>query len=244
MRVGVYVDAYNLYYGARDQNGRGTAGWRWIDVRGLVTSVVGQQTNWAGAAIDRIVYCTARIDGATNPSGQADQDVYLKALLATGSVDHIEYGNYVSNLKYGVLAVKDPVSKKPVAAHPNWPVRIQDGTGAPIPDAKFMVSYLHQEEKGSDVNVASHLLLDVLSSNVDAAVVVSNDSDLGFPVRHVRDIVPTGTINPRNTLHAGALRGVPTSGAGNHWWRRLTATDYLAHQLPNPAGSYTKPAGW
>jgi len=27
-----------------------------------------------------------------DPSGHADQDVYLKALLATGSVDHIEYG--------------------------------------------------------------------------------------------------------------------------------------------------------
>jgi hypothetical protein len=38
------------------------------------------------------VYCTARIDGASNPSGQADQDVYLKALMAAGSVDHIEYG--------------------------------------------------------------------------------------------------------------------------------------------------------
>jgi hypothetical protein len=42
-----------------------------------------------------VVYCTARIDGASNPSGQADQDVYLKALLAAGSVDHIEYGTYV-----------------------------------------------------------------------------------------------------------------------------------------------------
>src|SRR5256884_911081 len=30
----------------------------------------------------------ARIDGAANAPGHADQDVYLKALLATGSVDH------------------------------------------------------------------------------------------------------------------------------------------------------------
>lgn len=244
MRVGVYVDAYNLYYGARSQNGRGTPGWRWMDIRSLVTSVVNQQNSWTGAFVDRIVYCTARIDGATNPSGQADQDVYLKALLAAQSVDHIEYGNYVSNLKYSVMAVKDPVTKKPTAVTPNWPVLIQDGAGSPMPDAKFMVSYLHQEEKGSDVNVASHLLLDVLSHNIDAAVVVSNDSDLGFPVRHVRDLVPVGTVNPRNTLHAGALRGQPSDGAGNHWWRRLTTNDFLSHQLSDPAGSYTKPTGW
>lgn len=30
------------------------------------------------------MYCTARVDAADNPSGHADQNVYLKALLATG----------------------------------------------------------------------------------------------------------------------------------------------------------------
>jgi hypothetical protein len=244
MKVGVYVDGYNLYYGARDQCGRGSAGWRWLDIRGLITAVVGEQASWPGAVIERIVYCTARIDASTNPGGQADQDVYLKALLASGSVDHIEYGNYVANLKYTVLAAKDPVTKKPVAVTADWPVKIQDAAGTPVPNARFMVSYLHQEEKGSDVNVASHLLLDTLSGDVDAAVVVSNDSDLGFPISHARGIVPVGTINPRNTIHAGALRGKPSDGVGQHWWRRLTAPEFVACQLPDPAGHYTKPAGW
>lgn len=36
MRVGVYVDAFNLYYGARDWCGKGEPGWRWLDVIGLV----------------------------------------------------------------------------------------------------------------------------------------------------------------------------------------------------------------
>jgi hypothetical protein len=34
-----------------------------------------------------------------------------------------------------------------------------------VTDAVFMVSYAHREEKGSDVNVASHLLVDVLSGD-------------------------------------------------------------------------------
>lgn len=206
--------------------------------------MVSQQQTWSGASIERVVYCTARIDARTNPSGQADQDVYLKALLAAGAVDHIEFGNYVSNLKYAALAVRDTATRQVTRATPKWPVMVQDSTGQAQPDARFMVSYLHQDEKGSDVNVASHLLLDVLTGAVDAAVVVSNDSDLGFPVRRVRTLVPTGTINPRNSRHAGALAGVPAEGVGRHWWRRLTAANYPAHQLLDPAGRYTKPAGW
>jgi len=82
----------------------------------------------------------ARIDGAANASGHADQDVYLKALLATGSVDHIEYGTYVSRVKTAPLAVKDPHGR-PQLVGPAWPVMIQDGRGGPVNGAVFMVSY-------------------------------------------------------------------------------------------------------
>src|SRR5215831_5650619 len=85
MRIGVYVDGFNLYYGARGLCGRGTPGWRWLDLRSLASDLVGRRTSWVGARVERVVYCTARIDGAANPSGHADQDIYLKALLASGS---------------------------------------------------------------------------------------------------------------------------------------------------------------
>ena len=78
---------------------------------------------------------------------------------------------------------------------------IQDAGGAPVNGAVFMVSYANREEKGSDVNVASHLLLDVLGGVVDGALVISNDSDLGFPVEQARQHVPVGVVNPsRNYL--------------------------------------------
>jgi hypothetical protein len=51
---------------------------------------------------------------------------------------------------------------------------VQDGQGGAVSPAVFMVSYANREEKGSDVNVAAHLLLDVLGGAVDGAVVVSN----------------------------------------------------------------------
>jgi hypothetical protein len=243
MRVGVYVDGFNLYYGARGLCGRGTPGWRWLDLRSLAADLAGRRANWLGAQVERVVYCTARIDGASNPSGQADQDVYLKALLAADSVDHIEYGTYVARVKTAPLAVRDQRGR-PQLVGPAWPLMIQDGHGRAVSDAVFMVSYANREEKGSDVNVAAHLLLDVLGGFVDAALVISNDSDLRFPVEQARLHVPVGVVNPSRNYLAGDLRGNPAAGAGRHWWVGLSAADLRNHQLPDPAGQYRRPAGW
>jgi NYN domain len=243
MRVGVYVDGYNLYYGGRSLCGRGTAGWRWLDIRALAATLVERRTNWSDAVITRVVYCTARIDADENPSGFTDQDIYLKALAATKSVDHIEFGRYVARVKFAPLAVKGPTGRPRLVA-PAWPVMVQDSTGADVPDARFMVSVAHREEKGSDVNVASHLLLDVLLRRVDAALVITNDSDLKLPLKEARERVPVGLINPTSAEIAGALRGSSTAGAGRHFWKDLAAPDFTGHQLPDPAGGYAKPADW
>lgn len=243
MQVGVYVDGFNLYFGGRSVNGRHTPGWRWLDVRSLSSDLVARQSGWGSAALVHIVYCTARISGSINPSGQVSQDVYIKALQAVGSVDHIEYGYYMATVKEALLATKNTKSK-PVIATSQWPVMVRDSSSTPVPDAQFMVSYLHLEEKGSDVNVASHLLFDVLTNQVNAAVVISNDSDLAYPLRVARDRVPVGLVHPGAGYRAGALTGKPTDGVGNHWWTKLVAADYTNHQLPDPAGTFTKPPGW
>jgi hypothetical protein len=241
----VYVDGFNLYYGARHTCGRGTVGWRWLDIRSMVTALVAERTSWSAATVSRVVYCTAVIDGASNPSGYADQDVYLKALLASGSVDYIEHGYYVSRVKRAPLATADRKGRPQlVRTDHDWPVLVRDKYDKVAPGASFMVSYAYREEKGSDVNVASHLLLDVLQGEVDAAVVISNDSDLRHPIQQARLRVPVGTVNPSPTQLAGALRGGPADGVGRHWWRKLLAADFTGHQLADPAGSYSRPAGW
>ncbi len=243
MHVGVYVDGYNLYYGGRSSCGRSTAGWRWLDVRALAEALVRERADWPSAEITRVIYCTARVDATENPSSYADQDVYLKALVAAGSVDYIEFGYYVARVKSAPLAVRQP-NGRPRLVSPSWPVMIQDGTGTAVSDARFMVSVAHREEKGSDVNVASHLLLDVLRGEVDAALVISNDSDLRFPVEQTRELVPVGLVNPTPGQTAGALRAPATIGAGRHFWRKLAQPDFSLHQLPNPAGGYSMPEGW
>src|SRR5690606_6325141 len=134
-----YIDGYNLYYGARSiMGGPGLPGWRWLDLRRLAEQVVASRSGWSGARVDRVVYCTARISGASNPSGQQDQDVYLRALAAANAVDVIEYGHYVARVATAPLAVEGSRGQ-PVLTTAAWPIMVRDRNQAPVPDAGFMV---------------------------------------------------------------------------------------------------------
>ena len=52
--------------------------------------------------------------------------------------------------------------------------------------------------KGSDVNLATYLLADAFRQDCEAAVVITNDSDLAEPIRLVRHELglPVGIVNP------------------------------------------------
>ena len=84
MRVGVYIDGFNLYYGGRDLCGRGTAGWRWLDLQALANRLITTHSlpAWTGYTIERIVYCTARISALENPVGQQEQANAAVEMLA------------------------------------------------------------------------------------------------------------------------------------------------------------------
>src|SRR4051794_150800 len=124
MRIGIYVDGFNLYYGGRRICGRSAPGWRWLDIRGLARTLVAERRNLPGATVHRVVYCPARVD-TSEPSAQADQDIYLKALIATRSVDHIEYGQYVTRVRRAPLALPD-LNGRPQLVQANWPIKVQD----------------------------------------------------------------------------------------------------------------------
>jgi len=244
MKIGAYIDGYNLYYGARRMCGKSTPGWRWIDLKSLVESLVSAHSGWAGPHQIEVTYCTARISGASNATGQYEQDVYLRALLASGSASKIEYGHYVARVATAPLAVAGRHAR-PEIIRPTWPVMIQDSADQDVPDGRFMVSVARREEKGTDVNLASHLLIDVLSGTVDAAVIVSNDSDLALPIRFARTRVPVGTVNPTPSFFAGKLEGDSSDGVGGHWWHQITPADLRANQLPTRIGpKIVKPTPW
>lgn len=162
----------------------------------------------------RLVYCTALIRGEVDPDGRHCQEAYLAALRADDRIT-IELGHFALR-KVHRQAGEDGVRET-----------------REVPN-----------EKGSDVNVASHLLIDIHTEAIDAAVLVSNDGDLRLPAQHARIHVPTGTANPRGRSTARHLRGEPNDGVGGHWWYRLTAEDFFDDQLPEVVGGVRKPAGW
>ena len=241
MRVGAYIDGYNLYYGGRGICGRGTAGWRWLDLRRLLTDVVCRESGWGSVEHLHVVFCTARVREAGQ--SQYDQDAYLRALKRSGSANIIEYGKYVSRCATAPLAVAGRRGR-PQITQSAWPVQVRNSEDHDVPGATFMVSIARREEKGSDVNVAAHLLHDVLTGAVEAAVVVSNDSDLKLPVQIAKERVPVGVVNPTKGHPARDLSGAPGAGVGGHWWYQLTVPDFIGAQLPTVVGTLRKPAGW
>ena len=46
MKVGVYVDGLNLYYGGRSHFRRAARGWRWLDLRQLSERLLARRSDW------------------------------------------------------------------------------------------------------------------------------------------------------------------------------------------------------
>ncbi|MCQ3808557.1 MAG: NYN domain-containing protein [Acidimicrobiia bacterium] len=134
----VYVDGFNLYYGAV-KNTR----YKWLDLEAMCRSLL------RGDQIVKIRYFTARVnDRADDPQLASRQDTYLRALTTLPLVE-IHYGHFQTR------AVRLPR------------VNRQRGQSRTI-------KVLKTEEKGSDVNLATHLLLDAFKGRCDTAAVVSN----------------------------------------------------------------------
>jgi hypothetical protein len=164
----IYVDGFNLYYGAlRD------TGFRWLDIRVFCQRLVPRNS------INRVRYFTAPVSArVTDPHGPARQDAYLRALRAVGGID-IHLGRFQQS-KVRLPLVDDTNNDRP-----------------------RMAEVYKTEEKGSDVNLASYLLLDAFRKESDIAVVVSNDSDLEEPIRiMIQELkVPVGLVNPHDAKH-------------------------------------------
>lgn len=249
MRVGVFIDGFNLYYGGESIMGRQAPGWRWLDLRAAFSAIAA--TKWPGVTVVApVVYCTSRILGRVSLDAQKRQDDYLRALNKAAAIDHVEFGIFIEKTKTRPIATADK-KNRPVVWKARYPVVIKDvatgniATGVDVPEAAFMVTVGDREEKGSDVNVASHLLIETLEQNIEAAVVVSNDSDLEFAVREARKRIPVGVVNPNRKPTAARLKSDPIAGAAaGHWEYQLVAADLLPYQLPDPCYGVAKPPTW
>lgn len=106
------------------------------------------------------------------------------------------------------------------------------------------VDVIKTEEKGSDVNLATHLLYDAFKNEYDTAVIVSNDSDLLEPIRIVKREFKKviGIINPRDQQPSKVL--VAQADFVKQIRRGLLSACQLPTQLTDAQGEIHKPGKW
>ncbi len=165
-----------------------------------------------------IKYFTARVEARPGDPDQATrQDTYFRALQTLPGFELV-LGQFLTH------RVTLPRA---------------DGTG--------YETVLRTEEKGSDVNLAAHLLHDAHRGLIECAVIVSNDSDLAEPIRLVHEdlgvkiglICPTylGGRHPSRQLvrHADFVKRI----------RKGVLSDSLfPDPVSAPGGPIHKPRGW
>jgi len=109
--------------------------------------------------IVEIKYFTALISHrAGNENSMLRQKTYLKAIQAYCPHINIFYGHYLTHI----------IKAKHVQPPPDF------------------VKIYKTEEKGTDVNIAAHLINDAWLDHYDCALVVSNDSDLAESLKLIK----------------------------------------------------------
>ena len=152
MRTFVYVDGFNLYYGALKRSPS-----KWLDLVALFEKVLQPHHR-----ILAVKYFTAQVSSTATDRAKAQrQNLYLRALRHYRPEVKVYLGHFLSH---------------PVRAPLVTPVGNQR-----------MAKVIRTEEKGSDVNLAVHLLNDGWLDAYDCAVVVTNDSDIAEGMRLVRE---------------------------------------------------------
>ena len=171
-------------------------------------------------SIHKICYFTALLDARPDdPNQPRRQLVYLRALATLpGFRDY--YGTFRSGTK-----------RRPLAR--------------PVPGLPSHVLIRDSEEKGSDVNLATRLLVDGFNGEYEQAVVVSNDADFAGAMRYVRDdlglrvtLVNPDRRNPSPRDLANAATYV------KRLWKSHLRRSQFPATVSDEVGVITKPAGW
>jgi hypothetical protein len=200
----VYIDALNLYYRAlRDTP------YRWLDPVALSDTLL------SGDEVIGVKYFTAAIKALPHdPGAPTRQQAYLRALRTVGRLD-LQDGFFMRRKSFAALAIgkvgEGLSSQDRLRA---WLVKtalLGSGLLKMKPDPIPRVRVWRTEEKGSDVNLASHLIVDARDQTFEKAAVVSNDSDLAWPIEYVRDtsVFRSSYSTPQNTGTSASRRREP-----------------------------------
>lgn len=167
-------------------------------------------------------YFTARVQPtAADPNVHVRQDAYFRALEAHCKRTVVTFGHFLRHNKAMENACPPP---------------------------RFAQVW-HTEEKGSDVNLAVHVLNDAWRNDYDCAVVVSNDSDLAEALRLVKSqhkkvigLITPGARKPK------AKRRMTSRQLSQHadFIREIRSSALEKNQLPEqiPGTTICKPDNW
>jgi len=212
MRTYIYIDGFNFYYGAVKDTP-----YKWLNFKKLFESLLAPVHQ-----ISSIKYFTAIVTGKIDPDQPIRQKTFIRALKKFIPEISVYYGEFLSHNVF-----------KPLA----YPID-QNTFGKKI---KF-VNVIKTEEKGSDVNLAVHLLNDAWLDHYDCAIVVSNDSDLAESLRLVKEQhkKKIGLITPGKTHPSRELLKYAD------FTKRIRKGVLGASQLPDPIPGTTihKPKVW
>ena len=186
--------------------------YKWLDLSGLFHDLLSSDHN-----IRKIKYFTARVQSRPNDQSIPQrQDFYLRALKSYCHEVEIIYGRFQTTTKRARLA---------------YP-----GNGPKTAEI------IHTEEKGSDVNLAVHMLNDAWMNEFDSAVVVTNDSDISEAMRIVKMQLNKhiGLITPSRRHPSFYLNQYAD------FYLRLRENALQRNQLPSPipGTNITKPQTW
>ena len=207
MRTYVYVDAFNLYYGALKRTP-----YRRLNIQKLCELLMPKND------IQAVKYFTALVSARPNDPGQpVRQQTYLRALRTLPTTEII-LGHYLTHNVW-----------MPKVVSPGHP--------------QEYVEVIKTEEKGSDVNLATHLLNDAHLNRFDIAVVISNDSDLLAPIKIVRGEMgkKVGVLNPQKNPSRAIL---PHTDFFKQIRTGVLAAAQFSNQLTDEHGIFTKPSAW
>lgn len=220
MRTIVYVDGFNLYYRMLEKR----PDLKWLDIKQVAEKTLRPENKVMG-----VRYYTARVSGRHDPLAPRRQQVYFDALSTIPEIS-LHMGNFLSTKKFAGLV--HPPSFRPHLA-------------APLPQPWPVVVRVHKtEEKGSDVNLASHLLLGAFRDEYDVAAVLSNDTDLVEPIR-----IATQELGKVVGLLSPVSAPAPQLHAVSSFVRHIKISDLVSSQFPDPivlpdGTALTKPATW
>jgi len=217
LKTNVYVDGFNFYYGVL----RGTPH-RWLDLSNFCRQILPNNQ------IERINYYTARVGATlTDPQQPVRQQTYLRALATLPDVSVI-LGTFLSH------RVRMPQADPSVRT----PTPLYNPSGRPQ-----MIEVIKTAEKGSDVNLATHLLRDAFRNDYDIAIVVSNHSDLLEPIKIVRTDLgkKVGLLNPHK--HPSLVL-VSNADFVRTIRRSVLAASQFPPSLTDANGTFHKPPVW